>query len=53
MKLKSPNGWFALGTVSVACNAELYYCPSMAQYKFLHRTVEVMSPLWNEKSRFG
>ncbi len=38
--------------VPVACNAEFYHCPAMAKYEFLHRTVEVVSPLWNGKKPF-
>ena len=42
---------FAL-ELPINCNAEFYHCPEMAKYEFLHRTVEVVSPLWNGKKPF-
>ena len=42
---------FAL-ELPINCNAEFYHCPEMAKYEFLHRTVEVVSLLWNGKKPF-
>lgn len=37
----------------ITCNAVFYRCPEMAKYEFLHRSVEIVSPIGNGNKPFS